>query len=45
MATCTQPAQAPLPERRPEPDAIRIPVVIGLAFFHPALAFAADDDT
>ncbi|MGW4605003.1 acyltransferase family protein, partial [Streptomyces sp. NPDC004532] len=44
MATHTEPAQAPLPERRPELDAIRMLVVIGLVFFHSALVFAADDD-
>ncbi|MEV7363571.1 acyltransferase [Streptomyces sp. NPDC091299] len=44
MATRTEPAQAPLPERRPELDAIRMLVVIGLVFFHSALVFAADDD-
>ncbi|MEW2468184.1 acyltransferase [Streptomyces sp. NPDC046994] len=44
MATHTEPAQAPLPERRPELDAIRMLVVIGLIFFHSALVFAADDD-
>ncbi|MFJ3213724.1 acyltransferase family protein [Streptomyces flaveolus] len=44
MATRAEPAQAPLPERRPELDAIRMLVVIGLVFFHSALVFAADDD-
>ncbi|MFD7409428.1 acyltransferase [Streptomyces sp. NPDC059866] len=44
MATRTEPAQAALPERRPELDAIRMLVVIGLVFFHSALVFAADDD-
>lgn len=44
MATHAEPAQAPLPERRPELDAIRMLVVIGLVFFHSALVFAADDD-
>ncbi|MET9122386.1 acyltransferase [Streptomyces sp. NPDC004528] len=44
MVTGTEPAQAPPPERRPELDAIRMLVVIGLIFFHSALVFAADDD-
>lgn len=44
MATRTEEAQAPRPERRPELDAIRMLVVIGLVFFHAALVFAADDD-
>ncbi|MET9879590.1 acyltransferase [Actinacidiphila glaucinigra] len=45
METRAEPAaQAPLPERRPELDAIRMLVVIGLVFFHSALVFAADDD-
>ncbi|AZM49320.1 hypothetical protein DMB38_29185 [Streptomyces sp. WAC 06738] len=44
MATRAEPARAPLPERRPELDAIRMLVVIGLVFFHSALVFAADDD-
>jgi peptidoglycan/LPS O-acetylase OafA/YrhL len=44
MATRAEPAQGPLPERRPELDAIRMLVVIGLVFFHSALVFAADDD-
>ncbi|MEU6343221.1 acyltransferase [Streptomyces sp. NPDC046977] len=44
MATRAEPVQAPLPQRRPELDAIRMLVVIGLVFFHSALVFAADDD-
>ncbi|MGW2354648.1 acyltransferase family protein [Actinacidiphila glaucinigra] len=44
MATHAGRAQAPLTERRPELDAIRMLVVIGLVFFHSALVFAADDD-
>lgn len=44
MATRVEPVQAPLPERRPELDAMRMLVVIGLVFFHSALVFAADDD-
>ncbi|MGW7414002.1 acyltransferase family protein [Streptomyces sp. NPDC054863] len=44
MTTRTEPVQAPLPERRPELDAIRMLVVVGLVFFHSALVFATDDD-
>ncbi|MFJ8157979.1 acyltransferase [Streptomyces sp. NPDC094468] len=44
MATHAAPTQAPLPERRPELDAVRMLVVIGLVFFHSALVFAAGDD-
>ncbi|MFJ4926332.1 acyltransferase [Streptomyces sp. NPDC088736] len=44
MVTGTEPAQAPPPARRPELDAIRMLVVIGLVFFHSALVFATDDD-
>lgn len=44
MATRTEPAQAALPERRAELDAVRMLVVIGLVFFHSALVFATDDD-
>ncbi|MGW5128974.1 acyltransferase family protein [Streptomyces sp. NPDC004069] len=44
MATRTEPTEAALPERRPELDAIRIVIVIGLVFFHSALVFATDDD-
>ncbi|MFF4901776.1 acyltransferase [Streptomyces sp. NPDC001068] len=44
MARHTEPEQAPTPARRPELDAIRMLVVIGLVFFHSALVFAADDD-
>ncbi|WP_086725398.1 acyltransferase family protein [Streptomyces carpinensis] len=44
MATRTEPERSALPERRPELDAIRMLVVIGLVFFHSALVFAADDD-
>ncbi|MFF2383132.1 acyltransferase [Streptomyces sp. NPDC058108] len=44
MVTGTEPPQAPAPERRPELDAMRMLVVIGLVFFHSALVFAADDD-
>ncbi|CAM5601836.1 acyltransferase family protein [Streptomyces fumanus] len=32
------------PERRPELDALRLLVVLGLVFFHSALVFAADND-
>lgn len=44
MATHAAPTQAPRPERRPELDAVRMLVVIGLVFFHSALVFAAGDD-
>jgi peptidoglycan/LPS O-acetylase OafA/YrhL len=44
MATRTEPARAALPDRRPELDAIRMLVVIGLVFFHSALVFAVDGD-
>ncbi|QIQ01533.1 acyltransferase family protein [Streptomyces liangshanensis] len=44
MATRAEPALGPLPERRPELDAIRTLVVIGLVFFHSALVFATDDN-
>ncbi|WP_431950230.1 acyltransferase family protein [Actinacidiphila sp. bgisy167] len=44
MAKRAERAQAPLPDRRPELDAIRMLVVVGLVFFHSALVFAADDD-
>ncbi|MFF0727708.1 acyltransferase [Streptomyces sp. NPDC004134] len=44
MATGTDPVRVPLPARRPELDAIRMLVVIGLVFFHSALVFATDDD-
>ncbi|MFJ5645588.1 acyltransferase [Streptomyces sp. NPDC093223] len=44
MATHDAPTQAPRPERRPELDAVRMLVVIGLVFFHSALVFAAGDD-
>ncbi|MFD3516033.1 acyltransferase [Streptomyces sp. NPDC058657] len=42
--TRTEPMRGPLPERRPELDAIRMLVVVGLVFFHSALVFATDDD-
>ncbi|NGN63490.1 acyltransferase family protein [Streptomyces sp. A7024] len=35
---------AELPERRPELDAVRMLVVLGLIFFHSALVYASDDD-
>jgi peptidoglycan/LPS O-acetylase OafA/YrhL len=44
MATPTEPARPASPERRPELDAIRMLVVIGLVFFHSALVFADGDD-
>ncbi|MGX4688439.1 acyltransferase family protein [Streptomyces sp. JNUCC 63] len=44
MATPTEPARSVVPERRPELDAIRTLVVIGLVFFHSALVFADGDD-
>ncbi|MYV52572.1 acyltransferase [Streptomyces sp. SID3212] len=44
MATRAEPARAPVPERRPELDVVRMLVVVGLVFFHSALVFAADDD-
>lgn len=44
MATPREPARPAAPERRPELDAIRMLVVLGLVFFHSALVFATDDD-
>ncbi|MFI6017413.1 acyltransferase [Streptomyces sp. NPDC051287] len=44
MAAHAAATQAPRPERRPELDAVRMLVVIGLVFFHSALVFAAGDD-
>ncbi|MEW2611239.1 acyltransferase [Streptomyces sp. NPDC047880] len=45
MATRTEwEPQAGSPERRPELDAIRMLVVIGLIFFHSALVFATEGD-
>ncbi|MFD6168722.1 acyltransferase family protein [Streptomyces coeruleorubidus] len=45
MATRTESPQAALPERRrPELDAMRMLVVVGLVFFHSALVFATEGD-
>ncbi|WP_371781321.1 acyltransferase family protein [Streptosporangium subroseum] len=45
MATTRiEPSRAARPERRPELDAIRTLVVIGLVFFHSALVFDTRDD-
>ncbi|MEV6108227.1 acyltransferase [Streptomyces sp. NPDC051940] len=44
MATRAEPERAAAPERRPELDAVRMLVVLGLIFFHSALVFASDDD-
>ncbi|MFI8829934.1 acyltransferase family protein [Streptomyces afghaniensis] len=45
MAASTESPQAALPERRrPELDAMRMLVVIGLVFFHSALVFATEGD-
>ncbi|WFB11211.1 acyltransferase [Streptomyces sp. LX-29] len=37
-------SEPPRPERRPELDAIRVLVVVGLVFFHSALVFDTRDD-
>ncbi|MFH8899444.1 acyltransferase [Streptomyces coeruleorubidus] len=45
MATRTESPQAALPEpRRPELDAMRMLVVVGLVFFHSALVYATEGD-
>ncbi|TLS39589.1 acyltransferase [Streptomyces montanus] len=44
MARRIEPVRQALPERRPELDAIRLLVVLGLIFFHSSLVFATDDD-
>ncbi|GAA1286833.1 hypothetical protein Psi02_53340 [Planotetraspora silvatica] len=43
-ATPIDPSQATRPERRPELDAIRALVVLGLVFFHSGLVFDSRDD-
>ncbi|MFJ8595219.1 acyltransferase family protein [Streptomyces sp. NPDC093598] len=44
MAAPTEPPQPEVSDRRPELDAIRVLVVVGLIFFHSALVFATEGD-